>query len=371
MKRQYLILFIAFWSCSKSTPPLASEPDVYFPCVNIKDFGAVGNGLADDTHAFDLAMHIADSLKLPVYVPVGIYKARVQLSHDSLRIIGQRQPGADVTSGSIVLGLIDCNYKKYVSVENIGIDSRGQLRATDDAALTSGVYANSLVLHQQFKNISMIGDGYMAFKHGLLCSVGSDIIIRNVTVSLFYHGIAIRSSNVSIDSVYAYNCGFTSIVVKSDQGDNILTENVSINHVFIKGDPNDAYNRGGAVMITSYADPASITRNVTVQNVHSTYGGVACVLVYQNNGLVDNVSIQDCASEGQGDSNIRACYDVDGGSNITFTNCTATNSNGYGFRSIGSVNNIKVVNCFESNSGAGNWIGTYKYLQLNGIEIIK
>ncbi|HJV19235.1 MAG TPA: glycosyl hydrolase family 28-related protein [Sediminibacterium sp.] len=370
MKRQYLILFIAFWGCRKSPPPIP-EPDVYFPRVNVKDFGAVGNGLADDTHAFDLAMDKANVLKLPVYVPVGIYKARVQLSHDSLRIVGQRQPGADVGSGAIVLGLIDCNYKKYVSVENIGIDSRGQLLATDDAALTSGVYTNSLVLHQQFKNISIIGDGYKTFKHGMLCSAGSDIIIRNVTVSLFYHGIAIRCSNVSVDSVYAYNCGFTSIVVKSDRGDNILTENVSINHVFTKGDPNDAYNRAGAVMVTSYADPASITRNVTIQNVHSANGGVACVLVYQNNGLVDNVSIKDCTAEGQGDSNTRACYDVDGGSDITFTNCTATNSKGYGFRSVGAVNNIKVINGFERNSGAGSWKGTYKYLQLNGVEVIK
>ncbi|MDP3665106.1 MAG: glycosyl hydrolase family 28-related protein, partial [Sediminibacterium sp.] len=139
MRHQYLILLL-FWGCSKSNHAPKQEPDIYIQ-VNVKDFGALGNGIANDTHAFELAMDIADSLKLPVYVPVGIYKARVQLSHDSLRIIGQRQPGADVTSGSIILGLIDCNYKKYVSVENIGIDSRGQLRATDDAALTSGVYA--------------------------------------------------------------------------------------------------------------------------------------------------------------------------------------------------------------------------------------
>lgn len=363
-----LLLSILLWSCYKSNTPVVT---IELPHVNVKDYGATGNGITDDTHAFELAMDKADSLKLPVYVPIGIYKARVQLSHDSLKIIGERQPGTDVASGSIIRGLVDCNYKKYVSIENIGIDSRNQLRATDDAALTSGVYANSLVLHQQFKNISIIGDGYMAYKHGILCSVGSDIIIRNVNVSLFYHGIAIRCSNVSIDSVYTNNCGFTSIVVKSDHGDNILTENVSINHVSIKGDPNDAYNRGGVIMITSYGDPASITRNVTVQNVRSSHGGVACVLVYQNQGTVDNVSIQDCSSENQGDISSRACYDVAGGSNITFTNCTAKNSTGYGFRSTGVVNNIRVINCFESNSKAGSWTGKFQYLQLNGIEIIK
>lgn len=91
-----------------------------------------------------------------------------------------------------------------------------QLGANDDAALTSGVIADTLVLNQQFKNISIIGDGYTTYKHGMLCQAGSGIIIRNVTVSSFHHGIAIRSGDVHIDSVNTYNCGFTSIVVKSD-----------------------------------------------------------------------------------------------------------------------------------------------------------
>lgn len=368
MKRHYLILFIVLCACSKYTP---APSDIAFHYVNVKDFGAIGDGIIDDSYAFESAMNKADSLKLPVYVPVGIYKARIILPHDNLQIIGQKQPGESVSDGTVILGLINCNYKKNIVIENIGIDSRKQLRATDDAALTSGPIVGKLVLNQQFKNISLIGDGYMAYKHGILCQAGSGITIKNVNVSLFYHGIAIRSSNISIDSVRANNCGFTSIVVKSDLGDNQLTENVSVNHVFINGDPNDAYNRGGTIMITSYGDTSSKTRNITIQNVRSSYGGVACVWIYQNQGVVDNVLVEDCVANGQGDSNTRACFDIAGGSNITFSNCTATNSTGYAFRSTGTVANIKAINCFASNSGVGHWIGTYTYLQLNGIEIIK
>ena len=339
MPKYYFFILLLLWGCSKTSAPV----EKYFPRVNVKDYGAIGNGIADDTRAFELAMDKADSLKLPVYVPMGVYKIHLLLSHDSLHIIGERQPGENVSDGSVILGKIDCNYKKNITIENIGIDSRNQLSSTDDAALTSGTIADSTVLNQQFKNISIIGDGYSAYKHGILCQAGTGIIIKNVIVSSFYHGIAIRSSNAMLDSIYAIYCGYTSIVVKSDHGENVLTENVSINHVTIKGDPTNVYNRGGAILITSFGDPASKTNNVTVQNVHSMYGGVACILVRQVEGTVSNVNIQNCLSENQGDMITRASYDVDGGSNITFSNCTAKNSLGYGFRSSGNVTNIRVL----------------------------
>lgn len=366
MIRRYFILLLICGCCKTNTPPLNQ-----LVWINVRNFGAVGDGVVDDTKAFELAMIKADSARLPVYVPIGIYKARVQLSHDGLAIIGEQQPNAEVTTGSIILGLIDCNYKKNVTIENIGIDSRNQLKVTDDAALISGVNSDTLVLHQQFRNISIMGDGYMAYKHGILCQSGSDIIIRNVTVSSFFHGIAIRSSNVNIDSVYANYCGFTSVVVKSDIGNNQHTENVSVNHVTINGDTSNPYNRGGMVLVISYGGSASRTNNITVQNVNSKYGGEACVSVQQVKGIVTDVSISNCFSEGQGDSPSRACYDVSGGNNINFYNCTANNSLGYGFRLTNNATNVKVVNCFEKNSNIGAWTGAFTYLQLNGLEIIK
>lgn len=371
MKGQYL-LFAFLLGCSKDHLPDPPKHTIVvdFPCINVKDCGAIGDGQADETAAFAIAMDSANSSKLPIYIPRGVYKTHLKLRHDGLHIIGETNPGASVSDGSIILGLIDCNFKKNVIVESLGIDSRGQLGPTDDAALTSGAIGANDILNQQFKNISIIGDGFFNYKHGILCFAGTGINIRNVTVSYFYHGIAIRSSNVTIDSVYANYCGFTSVIVKSDLGYNTLTENVSLNHIDVKGDPLNPYNRGGAVMVSSYS-ANSITQNVSIQNVKSYAGGVACVLVQQKNGTIKNVSITNCTSDGQGDASNRACYDVSGGSQITFFNCNAVNSNGYGFRSTGLVDNIKVINSYESNSKMGSWIGTFKYLQLNGIEIIK
>lgn len=123
--------------------------------------------------------------------------------------------------------------------------------------------------------------------------------------------------------------------------------------------------------MVSYGDPQSQTKNVHIQNVVSNYGGEACVKVQQVQGTVNNVLIQNCFAQNQGDNSIRACYDVDGGSDITFTNCTADNSLGYGFRCTGTFRNVRVQHSIEKKSGVGAWTGSFTYLQLNGVEIIK
>ena len=354
--------------CKKT---IQSHAPITFPSVNVKDYGATGNGTTDDTQAFNLAMDAADSLQLPVYVPNGFYRAAIRIRHDKQVIVGQQQPGANLTEGTVIIGKINCANKKYITISNIGIDSRGQLQAPADwAALISGDGLDSIPLHQNFNHISLIGDGFFQYMHGILCQSGSNIVIKNITVSYFFHGIAARASNVSVDSVNAISCGFTSVIVKSADGANLHTHDVSVNHINTTGSATDPYNRAGVVLVQSYVD-GSKTENVTVQNVNSTNGGVACVQVEQVAGTIQNVTVQNCTSVGQGDINTRACYDITGGTNITFQNCSAKNSLGYGFRSTGDVHNVRVINSSESNSGAGAWTGNFSYLQLNGIEIIR
>ncbi len=373
MHKWCFVALLLFCSCKKNTvisdSPL-SPPIVQPPSVNVRDYGATGNGNNDDTKAFNLAMDAADSQKLPVFVPIGFYRAAIVLSHDGLSIIGEQQPGEHLTGGTVIIGKINCNNKRNTSIANLGIDSRGQLKPVDAAAIISGNGIDSIPLHQQFNHISLIGDGYSDYMHGILCQTGSDIIIKNIIVSNFYHGIAIRSSNVLVDSIQAISCGFTSVVIKSAETYNAHTYNVSVNHVTINGNPNDPFSRGGLILIQSYED-ISKTENILIQNINSTNAGISCVTVEQTKGVVDNVTISNCTSQAQGDRDTRACYEVSGGSNITFSNCSALNSLGFGFRSTGAVHNIRVINSNEINSGKGSWTGTFTYLQLNGVEIIK
>jgi len=364
-----LVLSVVILSaCNKQVdPPVPVIP----PRINVKDYGAKGDGRTDDNTAIAAAITAGHDKKLPVYFPAGKYVARIVISDDSVTLTGEKGVGRFFDSaGTVILGLINCNFKKKITVSNMGIDSRGLLLASDDAALTSGVGAGNQPLDQTFTNVALLGGGFNDYKHGILCQAGSGIHMSNIYVSSFFHGIAIRCSDVSVDGVSADYCGFTSIVVKSAEILNELVQNVTVKNVRINGDPSDAYRRGGVVMVMSY-NSVSLTQNVTVDSVRSINGGVGAVIVEQDAGVVKNVSVANCYAEGSGDSNIRAAYDVIGGSDITFTNCNSVKSNGLGFRSAGNPVNLVVRSSSESNSAAGAWSGSFKYLQLNGVEIIK
>jgi hypothetical protein len=361
-----LALFIPY-ACSKPlVNPVLNTGDF----VNVKKYGAKGDGIADDTEAVSRAMEQAAINKHPLYFPSGKYPVRLIVKFDSLQIIGEEQPIDNWDQGAIILGLINCNNKKNIHIENLGIDTRNRLSISDQAGLSSGDIADSLPLNQSFTNVSLIGDGTRYNKHGVLCEAGSGISLKNIRVSEFYHGIAIRCSNVIADNIVATYCGFTSVVVKSAQEKNSAVNNIFISNVFIYGDPSDLYRRGGMVLIQSFSSE-SLTSDVIINYVSSTWGGEAIVKVQQLAGGVQNVRINNCNGLNCGDSQQRAAYEIDGGKNIRIENCSTVDAFGTGFRSINNPQNLVVKNCFESGSKAGSWSGSFQYLQLNGIELIK
>jgi polygalacturonase len=364
-------LFLLLFGCKKGeniaviipAAPLSSG-------INVRDYGAVGNGMQDDTQAFEKAMQVADSLKQPVIVPVGKYRAYVKILYNGLTITGQQQPTAAFQEGTIIVGSINCNNKKNVLIQQLGIDAAGVLRPQDAAALISGDGIDSVSLFQTFRNISLRGGGYHEYEHGILCQTGRNIQIKNIIVRDFYHGIAIRSGEVTIDSVEAISCGFTSIIIKSAETFNARTTNVEVNHINISGNAGNPFERGGTILVQSY-DNNSLTENIHIQNVTSTSAGVSAIAINQTRGIIRKVRIENCNAVNQGDDPGRACYEVQGGSDILFKNCTSEQARGTGFRCAGNTTRVRVEQCFEKNSGILPWQGNFNYLQLNGIEIIK
>lgn len=335
--------------------------------VNVMEQGARADGISDDSPAFEKAMHLADSLKLPVLVPAGKYRADIQIAYDGIQLVGQAQPGWNFSQGTIIIGTINCNNKKYVEIRNLGIDGRNIKTA---AALTSGDGIDSVELFQKFEQISLLGSGYHAYNHGILCQTGRKIFIRNVLVKDFYHGIAIRSGGVAIDSVEAISCGFTSIIIKSAESKNRYTRDVTIKNVIVSGNANNPFERGGTILVQSYEDN-SITENIYIAKVKSRDAGVSAIAVDESKGKVRNVLIEDCQALNQGDVAERACFDIRGGSNITLKNCSSSQARGTGFRCSGVTEKVRAEHCYESGSGVRPWWGSFSYLQLNGQEIIK
>src|SRR5690606_22164906 len=49
------------------------------PYINIKDFGAVGDGMTDDTDAWDEALTVAKAMEMPLFIPAGKYPVTVDV----------------------------------------------------------------------------------------------------------------------------------------------------------------------------------------------------------------------------------------------------------------------------------------------------
>ena len=368
--RCLLISMIAccLFACGKTaTEPLS---EAIYPRLNVKDFGAKGDGFTNDDTAISRALRAANEKKLPLFFPAGKYLARIILPNDSLIIFGEKARGRFFdSSGTVILGLLNCNLKKHIRISDLSIDARGRLLITDDAALTSGTTPGNQPLDHEFSNIAILGNGYNEYKHGILCFSGSGIQMSNIYVSSFYHGIALRCSNAALSEISTEYCGFTSIVVKSADSLNNHAKNVSIRRVSIYGDHTDPFRRGGVILIISY-NAKSITENITVDSVSSVNGGVGAVNVEQDSGLVRNISISNCFAWNCCDRITRATYDIYGGTNISYTNCNTVKSAGAGFRSSNNPVNLVVRSCYESQSRFP-WIGSFTYLQLNGMELYR
>ncbi|MFM9020935.1 MAG: glycosyl hydrolase family 28-related protein [Sediminibacterium sp.] len=335
--------------------------------VNVMEQGAKADGVSDDSPAFEKAIRLANSLKLPVVVPAGRYRADIRIGYDGIQIVGQGQPSASFKYGSIILGSINCNNNKNIKIQHLGIDASNAQVA---AALSSGDGEDSVDLNHKYLNISLQGGGYQKFNHGILCQTGRQIKIQKILVKNFYHGIALRSGAVTLDSIEAISCGFTSIIIKSAEGKNARTRDIVINNVKISGDADNPYERGGMILIQSF-DNNSLTENIEINKISSRFAGVSSLSIDQSQGTVRHIKIKDVNSSYQGHDSGTACFDINGGSDILLSNCSSYQARGTGFRCSGNAERVRAEQCYESGSGVRPWWGNFSYLQLNGQEIIK
>jgi hypothetical protein len=372
-KKQIYLFLIAlvclFISCSKDNNSKSNQDAYIIPAkyISVKNFGVIGDGKSDETAAFAKAQDYAYANKIALFIPNGYYKINLELKYDSLYIFGENKPitrSDSLVNGTVIIGTINSKNKKFIQIENLGVWSQS------DAIITGDELGNK-PLYQKYLNLELLGTGYFGYKHGLLCQSGSNINIENITVTSFFHGIAIRTSNVNIKNTIANKCGFTSIVVKSAMGGNEFAQNVKIEDVIINGDSTDVYSRGGTILVQSYDDNC-ITKNITINNVKSYHGGVGTILIEQRKGKVDSVNINNCYSYKSGDNPIRATFDVLGAaSNIYFNNCNSSFSNAIGYRTTKDASNIRVIKSFENGSKVAPYEGPFKFLELNNNILIQ
>ena len=134
--------------------------------VSVKDFGAVGDGVTDDTAALGNAVDAA--LNAELIIPHGTYKVSSEKTYDKVKVTGNLFPTLEssVTNGS--LGTL----KNNVVLENVTIDgnsstSRQFLVGDTTAGLTENIWINQNLANDAPSNL---------FR---LTEFGSKVVISN------------------------------------------------------------------------------------------------------------------------------------------------------------------------------------------------
>lgn len=200
------------------------------PFANVKDYGATGNGVTNDTNAFNAALNTGRAL----YVPNGRYNlGSWTVSLNNVTIIGEQMPGwtgdlTALTGGTILLGavVIDGN---NIRVENIGVDFGNAYSNT----YNGGVGGNPLVLHNiaqagtlnqnnHVRNviglcrIAATASDPTAAYHGVLLESLQYGSAYNVVGVNGWYGVVIKATDFNCDGVTGYNADTVGVFLRSN-----------------------------------------------------------------------------------------------------------------------------------------------------------
>lgn len=301
-----------------------------------------------------------------ILIANGTYTEDVTFSQANISLIGSGQPyfdGTNLIGGTIIKGRINCAGKRGAKVKNLGVDVRSTAQV--DAVTADAATVGTAAIYQEFESLILIGKGPVGANqgHGILCSTGGGNTIRNCKFYYWFHGVALRCSNSIVSDCYFFNCLSDSVIVKGDTGSGDAWNN-TISNLVIDGDGSNAFTRAGPVRIQN-VHASTTTRWITVSNVTVKNSGEGAILIQQIAGFCASMMISNVVSYNNGDAAIRADFDVDGATDVHFSNCmSASRAAGWGFRTQNGADRIRAMNCSSDFTGAGRVTGVYDYLDL-------
>ena len=202
--------------------------------INVKQFGAYGNDINNDTTAIQKAFNKANELKVPVYIPSGIYKISTLTGYAKMKLFGDNRETSifksidnnDITSGLLTF---DKNTINKIVIKSLGFNGN----KTNNSNEFSGIYFYSdshtldcyalledLELYHFTKDgIHLDGPDFVEGriinvrslnnnKNGIYINNGTDSIIDNTTCCFNIEcGIYLKGSNWRLSNTKCHTNG--------------------------------------------------------------------------------------------------------------------------------------------------------------------
>jgi hypothetical protein len=252
--------------------------------LNVKDFGAVGNGVANDKAAIENAVAALPTQGGVIYIPNGVYysPSGYLISRDNVTVIGENMPRADnslnfLTGGTILQGgiIIDGN---NINVENLGAD----FGITYSNARRSGSGGDGFVIHKVglngiIKNISVknviglvrigdFNDAQAAFHAVLLEGIQFGSASNVVGIGGWF-GIVLKATDFNATGLTARENDAASVYIKSNSYAPVARLNVSNINI-------SNFSARGFIGLLIQSSNAEL-QNVSANNINVNGGGIA------------------------------------------------------------------------------------------------
>jgi polygalacturonase len=265
--------------------------------LNVRDYGALGNGSADDQTAIQNTINAAKSAGVGVYVPAGTYNHSGLITVNGVTINGDGATSilrsTDVNNCAVHLqgtGSIVANMKLMTTYTGDRLSAPENGAAYVDAA--TNFHIDHLTIDGTFGSTGIFSSGA---SHGLI----TNNTVKN-TLADSIHNTG-KSSYITIDSNYIENSGDDGIAVVSYVGDGGLVHDIIATNNVIRNNPwgrNMSVVGGNNVTYdNNYLDGnsaglACIYLATEVETNYTTYG--AANVHFSNN------TIENCGSTGTG-----------------------------------------------------------------------
>ncbi|AWW25436.1 glycosyl hydrolase family 28-related protein [Acetobacterium carbinolicum] len=231
------------------TEPIVTEPEVTEPTtpvsqeVSVKDFGAKGDGISDDTLAIQKAINEASSKNVTLLIPAATYVVTSQLEmKNNTKISGYGATLYMAPQQSTVANILWSNPDSYISnvtIEGLKLESQNTIAGAE-------YYANSMISNVQgmffqgisnltIKDVSM-DSMYVGLKMGQSGSNRNQgVTVSNLNIDRTGMPVQVSGTNdlIMTDSILNANSGGTkwlhAAYIRGDNS-NFLFNNVEFNN---------------------------------------------------------------------------------------------------------------------------------------------